>query len=50
MPGSPLRFHGTPARSYEFGPALGEHNQAVYVDWLGIDEDEFARLGRENVI
>ena len=50
MPGSPLRFQGAPPPTYAFGPALGEHNQAVYVDWLGIDENEFARLSRENVI
>ena len=50
VPGSPLRFHGAPPPPYEPSPAQGEHNHAVYVDWLGLDEEEFARLRSEHVI
>ena len=47
LPNSPLRFHGpdgvetVPTR---VSPRPGEHNQAVYGDWLGLSADEIAGL------
>lgn len=47
VPGSPLHFGGlrpTPS------PALGEHNSAIYVDWLGLSTSELADLERDAVV
>ncbi len=49
-PNSPLRLHGADAVPATPSPRLGEHNQAVYGDWLGLGEDEMAALRRDGVI
>lgn len=43
------RFSETPGQVRATGPALGEHNHAVYGD-LGIPDDELERLKRDGVI
>ena len=40
----------TPGRIDHSGPELGEHNHEVYVDELGLTEEELARLQEEGVI
>jgi formyl-CoA transferase len=32
------------------GPALGEDNDVVYGEWLGLDSDELTRLRNEGVV
>ncbi len=50
VPNSPLRFHGSPSPRHHIAPTQGEHNHDVFVDWLGLDEAEFARLREDGVI
>lgn len=47
---SPLRFHGADKVPTRVNPHVGEHNRAVYCDWLGLSADELARLQAEGVI
>lgn len=49
MPAPPYRLDATP---WSMGPAplLGEHNRAVYVDMLGMDEGEIDALAAEGVL
>jgi len=48
--GSPMKLSRTPPRTVGAVPQLGEHNRAVYVDWLGIDAERFAALCSAGVI
>jgi crotonobetainyl-CoA:carnitine CoA-transferase CaiB-like acyl-CoA transferase len=48
--GSPLKLSRTPPRTDGAVPALGEHNRAVYVDWLGIAAERFEALRGAGVI
>jgi CoA:oxalate CoA-transferase len=47
---SPMRYHGTSQIPLTPSGALGEHNREVYVDWLGLDEDELEALAEAEVI
>jgi formyl-CoA transferase len=44
------RFSDTPGRIDHLGPALGAHNEAVYGDLLGYDEETRGALAGEGVI
>jgi crotonobetainyl-CoA:carnitine CoA-transferase CaiB-like acyl-CoA transferase len=47
----PVRFSAGPTRYwYAAAPTLGQHNEAVLRDELGIDDDELARLREQHVI
>src|SRR5690348_12461215 len=48
--GSPIKLSRTPPRTEGAVPQLGEHNRAVYVDWLGIDPERFEALRSAGVI
>jgi formyl-CoA transferase len=49
MPGWPVRFHGrTP--TVEPAPLLGQHTHEVLGEWLGLDEDQIAQLGKDKII
>jgi crotonobetainyl-CoA:carnitine CoA-transferase CaiB-like acyl-CoA transferase len=48
--GSPMKLSGTPARTVGEVPQLGQHNQQVYVDWLGMDPSRFESLRAAGVI
>jgi crotonobetainyl-CoA:carnitine CoA-transferase CaiB-like acyl-CoA transferase len=50
VPGSPLRFHGSAARPIEASPRLGQHNGAIYGDWLGLPAEEIEALKKDGVI
>jgi crotonobetainyl-CoA:carnitine CoA-transferase CaiB-like acyl-CoA transferase len=50
FPGAPVRLSKTPWRIAGPAPALGEHNQQVYCDLLGLGREELAQLAMEGVI
>ena len=49
-PGAPFKLSGTPWKQRGRAPHLGEHNESVYGDLLGLDADELAKLRRTMVI
>ena len=49
-PGAPYLMHGTPWRVYRRPPLVGEHNDAILRDELGISGEELAVLVAEVVI
>ena len=49
-PGIPLHFSETPIVSPQRAPALGEHNDYVYQDLLGVSQEEIRKLAEEEVI
>ena len=50
LPNSPLRLHGSERPEPVPSPFLGQHNQEVYGDWLGLGAEEVAALRRDGVI
>jgi CoA:oxalate CoA-transferase len=53
LPNSPLRFHG--AEGVEtvethVSPRVGEHNQAVYGEWLGLSPADIEKLKSAGVM
>jgi crotonobetainyl-CoA:carnitine CoA-transferase CaiB-like acyl-CoA transferase len=50
VPGSPLRFHGTPQTPAKPSPALGGDNAEVYRDLLGLGAEEVETLKADGVI
>ena len=50
VPTSPLRFHGADPVPLIPSPKLGQHNQEIYGDWLGLSEAEIAELKNDGVI
>ena len=50
LPNSPLRFHGAEKVPTRVNPKVGEHNEAVYGEWLGLSSAELTRLKETGVI
>jgi crotonobetainyl-CoA:carnitine CoA-transferase CaiB-like acyl-CoA transferase len=50
VPNSPLRLHGADRVAPVASPRLGEHNMAVYGEWLGLGADGVEGLKRDGVI
>src|SRR3546814_17616527 len=50
IPGVVPRLTATPGRVASHGPALGEANEEIYRDLLGLDEAEIAELRDKGVI
>ena len=48
--GSPIKLSGTPVRVAGAVPALGQHNHAVYREWLGMTVERFRALRAQGVI
>ena len=48
-PAAPFKMSVTPFRCGR-APMLGEHNREIYLERLGLDENEFAQLTREGII
>lgn len=44
------RLSETPGRIVHAGPPKGKYNREIYVDWLGLSEEEFQQLVDEGVI
>ena len=44
------RFSRTPGRITRTGPTIGEHNDEVFGNWLGLSEDERSALAAKGVI
>jgi crotonobetainyl-CoA:carnitine CoA-transferase CaiB-like acyl-CoA transferase len=44
------KFSATPGEIRTTGPDLGEHNQEIYREWLGIDAAEIDRLRAEDIV
>jgi len=44
------KFSETPGAVEHAGPTIGEHNQKIYGEWLGIGEDELAELAEQGTI
>ena len=47
---SPIRFGGTEPMELTLNPGLGQDNDAVYGDWLGLEKEEISDLRDEGVI
>ena len=50
MPPSVPRLSDSPGRVRHVGPELGEHNEDIYRDLLGLDDDAIASLRSAGVI
>jgi CoA:oxalate CoA-transferase len=50
VPHSPVRFRDSALRPLEPAAALGQHNAEVLGSWLGLPDDELARLAADGVV
>jgi CoA:oxalate CoA-transferase len=50
VPGTPLRLHGTDPVAARPSPTIGQHNDEIYGDWLGLSPAEIADLKKGGVI
>lgn len=50
LPSSPIRVHGADPPPLSPSPAIGEHNELVYREWLGLPPDEIAALAADGVL
>ncbi len=50
LPNSPLRLHGADRVEPVPSPKLGEHNMAIYGEWLGLGGETVEGLQRDGVI
>lgn len=50
VPMSPLRFDSYEPADARPSPTLGEHNEEIYLGWLGLDRDDFKELKRTGVV
>ncbi len=48
--GNPVKLSGLSRKQSMTAPGVGQHNRGVYVDWLGMDPDDYQALLRDNVI
>ena len=50
MPGNPIKMTGISIDDWQPCPKLGEHNEEILRNWLGLDQAHIERLYREEII
>jgi crotonobetainyl-CoA:carnitine CoA-transferase CaiB-like acyl-CoA transferase len=50
LPNSPLRLHGADPVDPVPSPSLGQHNDQIYGEWLGLGRDNVETLRQAGVI
>jgi crotonobetainyl-CoA:carnitine CoA-transferase CaiB-like acyl-CoA transferase len=50
VPHSPLRYDGDSGVPLQPSPSLGQHNEAVFCDWLGLSREELDDLVEKEVV
>jgi crotonobetainyl-CoA:carnitine CoA-transferase CaiB-like acyl-CoA transferase len=50
LPGLPWQFSATPADALRPAPTLGQHNEKVFKELLGLEPTDLARLQAEGTI
>jgi crotonobetainyl-CoA:carnitine CoA-transferase CaiB-like acyl-CoA transferase len=50
VPHSPFRLSEHPVEAPRPAPQLGQHNEEILCGWLGVSQEELARLREEAVI
>jgi CoA:oxalate CoA-transferase len=50
VPTTPLRLHGAAPVETRPSPTIGQHNEAIYGDWLGLSAAEIAALNASGAI
>ena len=50
VPGNVIKMSESPGGIYRGCPQLGEHNEEVYKDLLGFDDEKLSYLRKENII
>jgi crotonobetainyl-CoA:carnitine CoA-transferase CaiB-like acyl-CoA transferase len=50
LPNSPLRLHGAERPASTPSPSLGQHNEEIYGEWLGLGADGVAALRHDDAI
>jgi crotonobetainyl-CoA:carnitine CoA-transferase CaiB-like acyl-CoA transferase len=45
-----MHLSATPVQARGVAPGLGQHNKAVYLDWLGIDPQRLEALRADGTI
>lgn len=50
LPGIPMKLSRTPGSIRSLAPKLGQHNEEVYRDLLGLNPDELDQLRKEGII
>lgn len=48
--GQPIKLSETPADPTGLAPSIGEHNQEVYIDWLGLTKEDLEHYKKMGVI
>ena len=49
-PGIPVKFSGMPDLNYYAAPTLGQHNEFVLKEIVGLDDATYSRLVADRVI